>query len=60
MLAVPSDFQAVKRADLQNGVAWRMHTRGVFEAAFAQNFIVTDLIYEPTLSYYLLEKDWRP
>ena len=60
LLAVPSNFQAVKRADLQNAIAWRTHTRKLFEAAFAQNFTATDLIYEPHLSYYLLEKNWQP
>ena len=59
LIAVPSDFQAVKRASLATGIKWRMHTRDLFEAAFANQFTVTDLIYEPQLSYYLLEKNWQ-
>ncbi len=60
LVAIPSSFQAVKRADLQNGIRWRTHTHQLFEDAFAHSFTVTDLIYEPQLSYYLLEKNWQP
>ena len=60
LLAVPSNFQAVKHADLQNAIAWRTHTRELFEAVFAHGFTATDLIHEPQLSYYLLEKNWTP
>ncbi|MGB1250906.1 MAG: hypothetical protein ACPG8W_09860 [Candidatus Promineifilaceae bacterium] len=59
LLAVPSNFQTLKRANLQNAIDWRMHTRRVFESAFDQGFSATDLIHEPTLSYYLLERNWK-
>ena len=60
LTAVPRNFQALKQADTQLGLAWRQHTRELFERAFAQNFVVKDLIAEPTLCYYLLERDLNP
>ena len=36
----PSDIQAVKDADLNLAIAWRSHTRQLFEAAFAAGYAV--------------------
>ncbi len=40
--------------------AWRLQTRALFEAAFAEEYVATDLLFENGQSCYLLEKDWTP
>ena len=56
LTAVPRDFQAIKKANLDLALAWRLHTRAIFEQAFAQGFVVTDLLVDDTLCYYVLEQ----
>jgi predicted GNAT superfamily acetyltransferase len=60
LIQVPAQFQAVKSADMAAALAWRLHTRALFEAAFGQGYTVTDSIFEAGQSCYLLEKDWMP
>lgn len=60
LVAVPTDFQAIKRVDLIQAVAWRKHTREIFETAFAQNYTVIDLLMGERLCHYVLIRDWRP
>ena len=60
LLQVPRDFQGVKRADIETGVAWRMHTRQLFTAAFAHGYSVIDLIPGDPICHYLFEKNWTP
>jgi predicted GNAT superfamily acetyltransferase len=60
LVEIPADMQAIRRADLALGVAWRDHTRFIFESAFAAGYRVVDLIYErdPSFprSFYLLDR----
>ncbi len=56
LVAVPRDYQQVKKASVELGLAWRLHTRDIFEHAFSQDFTVTDLLVTDSLCYYLLEK----
>lgn len=58
LIQIPSHFQALKAADMQLAIAWRLHTRAVFEAAFAAGYIATDLLFEDGQSCYLLQKEW--
>ena len=60
LIAIPNNFQAVKKADLELAKTWRLHTRDLFEAAFAAGFVVTDVLREADQSYHLLEKNWHP
>jgi len=60
LLQVPARFQAIKAADMALANAWRLHTRELFEATFARQYTVTDLLFEGGESYYLLERDWQP
>lgn len=55
LVEIPSDFQGIKAVDMALARAWRLHTRALFEAAFARGYTVTDLIFEAGRSYYLLE-----
>ena len=58
LIQIPARFQAVKTADFELARAWREHTRALFEAAFADEYTVVDLLFEEGQSYYLLRKDW--
>ncbi len=60
LLQVPARFQTIKAADMALARAWRLHTRELFEAVFARQYAVTDLLFEGGESYYLLERDWQP
>ena len=60
LIQIPAHFQALKSADMELARAWRLHTRALFEAAFAKGYVVTDLLFEDEQSFYLLEKDWSP
>lgn len=58
LVAVPKDYQAVKRAYPEAGLVWRLHTRGIFEWAFATGYTAVDLIVDKEFCYYLLIKNW--
>ncbi|MEM8860867.1 MAG: GNAT family N-acetyltransferase [Chloroflexota bacterium] len=60
LLQVPRDFQGVKKHSIASGVAWRMHTRKLFTAAFENNYTVIDLIPGNPICHYLFEKNWQP
>lgn len=60
LIHIPAHFQAVKSADFELALAWREHTRVLFEAAFAAGYTVVDLLFENEQSLYLLKKDWIP
>ncbi len=59
LVEIPSDFQAVKQHDFGLALAWREHTRHLFEELFHQDYTVTDFVYDATgngraRSFYLL------
>lgn len=54
LVEIPPDFMAMKAADLPLARDWRFYGREVFEKAFADGYLVTDLIYRDGHSYYLL------
>jgi predicted GNAT superfamily acetyltransferase len=56
LVHIPAQFQAIKAADLGLALAWREHTRALFEAAFAAGYTVVDLLSENEQACYLLEK----
>jgi len=60
LIQIPVHFQAVKSADFELAIAWREHTRVLFETAFAAGYTVVDLLFENEQSLYLLKKDWIP
>ncbi len=57
---VPSDFPALRASDPGLALAWRLHTRAVFEACLARNYTLVNLRRHEGRSYYLLQKDWSP
>lgn len=60
LIQIPAYFQSMKRVDMGLAQAWRLQTRTLFEAAFAEGYVVTDLLFEDGQSCYLLKKDWTP
>lgn len=57
LVEVPSDFMRIKREDPELAYDWRMHSREVFEGAFAAGYLVTDFVHVPDdgpRSFYLL------
>lgn len=57
LIQIPSDFQNLKAADRELALAWRLHTRGLFEGAFAQGYLATDLLVENGQAFYHLERN---
>jgi predicted GNAT superfamily acetyltransferase len=56
-VAVPADFQGLRRADPALALAWRFHTRVVFEALFAGGYVAEDARLEQQQLWYLLRRD---
>lgn len=44
LVEVPAEYQAVKGADSELALAWRLATRAVFEAYFAAGYTVVDFV----------------
>ncbi len=59
LTAVPRNYQAVKKANMEWGLDWRLHARDLFERAFEMGFTITDLLVEDDLCYYFMEKNFR-
>lgn len=55
---IPSDIDALREADAEIALKWRMFTRNFFEAAFSRGYIVTDFVFlkgeKIPRSYYVL------
>jgi predicted GNAT superfamily acetyltransferase len=56
---IPANFQALKAADMDLALAWRAHSRELFEHYFAANYLVTDFVRDTQAggadrSYYVL------
>ncbi len=58
LIQIPARFQDIKAADFELARAWRLHTRTLFEAAFAAKYTVVDLLFERGESYYLLDSSF--
>jgi predicted GNAT superfamily acetyltransferase len=59
LIAFPYDIDALKRSDPAGALRWRMHTRQLLEQAFVAGYAVIDVVVDPPLSYYLLDRSWR-
>lgn len=54
LVEIPSDFQALRAADLSLARDWRFYAREVFEQAFAAGYLVTDFVRDGNRSFYVL------
>jgi predicted GNAT superfamily acetyltransferase len=57
LIAVPTNFQALKTADITQARDLRLQTRALFEAAFAAGYWVTDFLVDREKGYYVLQSD---
>ncbi len=53
LISVPTDFQAVKRNDMELARRWRMESRAAFEAALADGLVASDFTRE---GWYVMER----
>ncbi len=44
-LQIPADINAIKMADMPLAMAWRAHSRQLFEQAFARGYTLTDFVF---------------
>lgn len=56
LVAIPRQFQVLKKADSGLAIAWRDHTRAIFEHAFASGYTATGFINNVTHGSYVLTK----
>jgi predicted GNAT superfamily acetyltransferase len=57
LVEIPPNFMALKDANADLALEWRLHTRQAFEALFDQGYLVTDFVHEtgdPSRSVYIL------
>lgn len=57
LVEIPTDYLALKAADMQLAMKWRLHSRQVFEDLFDYDYIITDFIFVSGIhprSYYVL------
>jgi len=56
-LQIPSNINAIKTVDMPLAIAWRTHTRHLFEQAFSQGYTVTDFVFSrgEKTAFYMLE-----
>lgn len=47
LVEIPTNFLALKRHDPTQALAWRLHSRAIFETLFARSFVVTDFVQNP-------------
>ncbi|MEM7033558.1 MAG: hypothetical protein AAF629_28675 [Chloroflexota bacterium] len=58
-ILLPDNIQTIKETDLPLTQAWQVQIRTLFQAAFAQGYIIADFIWhrDQGLGYYLLTKE---
>lgn len=61
LVEIPTSIRAIKEQDFALAETWRLHTRQLFETAFAQEFVVSDFVMDRdengrSRSYYLLTR----
>ncbi len=49
LLDLPSDFHALKAADPDFALRWRLGVRDAFRELFARDYVISDFLYEPGL-----------
>lgn len=57
LVEIPAEVQVLRQQASQLALAWRLHTRKIFQTYFALDYLVTDFIHEPgapARSFYVL------
>jgi predicted GNAT superfamily acetyltransferase len=58
LVEIPADIQQLKIAAPDLAQAWRLHTRAIFETAFAAGYTAVDLLRRNGRNYYLLQQNF--
>ena len=45
LVEIPADFMKLKATDRELAIAWRLHTRSLFEELFQSGYLATDAVY---------------
>lgn len=56
LLPVPAHFQEVKRTDFEIARRWREWTGQLLQSYFAKGYVVTNILRDPSVIRYVLEK----
>jgi predicted GNAT superfamily acetyltransferase len=59
LVEAPPDLPSLKTSAPDLALAWRLHTREVFESCFANNYTAIDLLRREDRNFYVLQKDWQ-
>jgi predicted GNAT superfamily acetyltransferase len=63
LMEIPTDFQAIKSADMGLAREWRAQTREIFEDCFGAGYVATEFISEvqgkQRRNFYLLQRDFE-
>lgn len=59
VVQVPKDIQKLKKQDMALAMAWRQHTRELFELAFAHDYTAVELAIGKDRCCYLLSHKWE-
>ncbi|MBN1993117.1 MAG: hypothetical protein JW953_10470 [Anaerolineae bacterium] len=59
LVEIPANINQLKTASAELALKWRLHTRAIFETAFAARYTAIDLLRRAERNYYLLQKAWR-
>jgi predicted GNAT superfamily acetyltransferase len=57
LVEIPADIQAIRSENSDLALAWRLHTRGVFENLFNLGYLITDFVFlagKQPRSFYVL------
>lgn len=57
IMTIPNNFRQLHQEDLPLALAWRFHTRELFEQAFGLGYTAVDLLIESDRCHYILQKD---
>jgi predicted GNAT superfamily acetyltransferase len=60
LVEIPSNYQAIRKNDINLALSWRLHTREIFELYFKNGYQIVDFIYTGQTnprSYYHLEQN---
>lgn len=60
LVEFPAGINQLKESAPNLARQWRLHTRQIFQTAFAAGYSVIDLLRHEGRCYYLLQKDYRP
>jgi predicted GNAT superfamily acetyltransferase len=59
LVEIPPDIARLKSEAPDLALKWRLHTREIFEVAFATGYTAIDLLRHKGHNYYLLQKGWK-